>query len=204
MKFWIVLLVLINSIEFLPAQADSSFRIKYKNVYTADQLKKEKKDIKEVTALIKDWKKSIKKNNPNYLSSLLENIKLRFVQENNQTSERIAARNRLLSGKKNTAQNKDSIYQQDFPKVYNPDIPLQVKNTTKEQVQEKRSESEILSTYGAIFKRQKKILIKLANIREIQAETTRASLEEIHRDFIAFLSTMKDELNLMKKESRKR
>lgn len=176
--------------------------VKFVKRYDPDILKKEKQDVKDFTKLLKTWSSSIKKPNYDFLNSQFIILTEQMEKESNELSLRIANRNRVVYQTHKPKSTQDSIAKADLPVGYNPTIKGQIENISKAEIENKKSESEILSRYGKIIKQEKTIMAKLKNVHEINLETPYTTLQQIQSDLKVFLSAMQDELVLLKNETK--
>ncbi len=184
-----------------PAIQDSMGKPSIK--YTKNELKKEEQDGKNFDKQIKEWNKAIQKPNIDYLNSLFGKIMATLYKEHNELSNRISDRSRKLvpPTPKNAA---DSLALEEKPKAYNPELKEKLPRTTKEEVLQKKVESEYLSKYVVVVRQEKSLLQKLKNVPQFNFETQAAVYQEISKDLEQFRSQIKAEVALMKAETGKK
>lgn len=171
--------------------------------YTKQQYKKEQKDLKVFEKQIKEWRSALKKPNPDYLNTLMGKLMETLRKEHDEMSDRVSERSKkMLPPGVKTKQ--DSALLADKPKVYNAELADQRPRITKEEIFRKKMESDYLSAYVPVVREEKKILAKLKNMDEFNAETTTSVYNEITNDFERFKHQMKIELDLLKKETAKK
>jgi hypothetical protein len=195
--FFTIFLIAFTSLQAF-SQKDT---LKYEKLYTKEYFKKEKEDLKVFLKMSKEWTKGIKKPNFDYLASQFSKLNAQMEKEHSELSLRIANRNRSVSSSSKSMSRSDSLKKADLPVGYNPTIKGQIENFTKEEINKKRTESDILSVYGKVIRTQKAILTKLKNIKEITPETLPSSLNQISEDLNNFQLSMKEELRILKNET---
>lgn len=175
--------------------------IQYKPIYTNKEYKKEKKDIKAFEKTIKAYEKSISSHNIDLINMHLANLKSVMMKETNELNGRITARTKRTRPAKQIV---DTLNNPELPKGYNPSIEGQIINTTKSEILEKRSETEILIKYSKVLNKENQIIRKLGNISEVNSDTPSSSFEEILKDAKEFKELMKSELYNMSFEKGKK
>jgi hypothetical protein len=167
-------------------------------------LKKEKADLKLFTKMLKEWNKSVKKPNYDYLNSQYITFNAQMEKECNELSMRIATRNRSVYQTQKPKNQMDSLAKADLPVGYNPSIKGQIENVSREEIENKKSETDILSRYGKIIRQEKSVMNKLKNVHEINPDTPSSSLNQISDDLKIFLEAMQEEIRMLKNETNKK
>lgn len=194
----ILITALISAFVIIQIKAQDSL-IRYKAIYTNKEFKKEKKDIKDLSKLLKTFEKATISSNIDYINSSFEKLRGRMDQENLELNNRISDR----SIKINPSKNKDKK-DEDRPKGYNPTLETDMPKIDKNTISEKRSETAILMKYSQVLNKQNGIVRKLINLKEFEPETSAETMQQVIADGKSFLETMHQELELMSFEKGKK
>ncbi|MEP7195519.1 MAG: hypothetical protein ABI851_03310 [Saprospiraceae bacterium] len=196
-RFILPCLILIsNNLAAIP---DSG--IVFKAIYTNKEWKKESKDIKQFSSVIKEFVKANKSTNVDLKNSALESLKLQMKKEYDELNNRITSRAKKFSPSKKS---KDTLIVNDMPKGYNPTIKGQIEHVDKSALLEGRSETEILLLYSRILNKENRIIRQLAMMEEITDVTPPSSFEAIIKNAADFKSAIEEEVKLMAKEKGKK
>ncbi len=171
--------------------------------YSKSELKKEEQDGKNFEKQIKEWNKALKKPNIDYLNSLFGKIMETLYKENHELSDRVSDRSRKLMPPvpKNAA---DSLALDEKPKAYNPELKDKLPRTTKEEIFQKKVESDYLSKYVTLVRQEKNLLQKLKNVTQFNFDTPTSVYQDISKDLDLFRAYLKAEVALMKVETGKK
>ncbi|MBK9720479.1 MAG: hypothetical protein IPO78_02545 [Saprospiraceae bacterium] len=190
------------SVNAFAFPADTSVKVKIK--YSKKELKKELKDIKTVDAQFKDWNRAVKQKNPDYLNIVFKKTIKLLEKEHAELNNRISERSKKLLPPASTNPSTNPAAGEDKPKVYNAELKDQVVRVSKEEILQKKAESETLSNYINVIRNEKIILNKLASIKEFDAETKPENYVSVSNEFAAFKIEMLAEIALLKKETGKK
>ncbi|MBP8725062.1 MAG: hypothetical protein JPMHGGIA_01075 [Saprospiraceae bacterium] len=167
--------------------------------YSQAEWKKEKEDIAKFDKQLKEWKKAVKKANPDYLNTVYGRILEAAYREHNQLSNRVSGRSRQLIRQEGKSE-RDSL----APKAYNPELRDQPARVTKEEIRLRKAESDYLANYVDLVKKQTTLLKNLKNNKPFSSDAEPRIYADLTKELEAFRDAMKEELALMKKEVHKR
>jgi len=167
--------------------------------YSEAEWKKEKLDIAQFDKQLKEWKKAVKKANPDYLNTVYGRIMEAAYREHNELSNRVSGRSRQLI-RQESKSDRDSL----SPKAYNPELRDQPARVTKEEIRQRKAESDYLANYIDLVKRQSALLKNLKSTKPFSADTEARVYANLTTELEAFRNAMKEEWTLMKREVRKR
>ena len=155
--------------------------------FTKLDLKEEKLEMKHFESLLKNWKKATKSKNIDFQSLELSN--------------KIALRNKQVSNLNISHEEVDSLTFIEMPRgAMFSKIENQI---TKSEVENRKTESALLSKYTAIISNQQQLLMKLSKIGIITQENNLSKIAEINPITQDFYSTLKQEIDLMATETKK-
>ena len=167
--------------------------------YSQAEWKKEKEDIAKFDKQLKEWKKAVKKANPDYLNTVYGRILEAAYREHNQLSNRVSGRSRQLIRQEGKSE-RDSL----APKAYNPELRDQPARVTKEEIRLRKAESDYLANYVDLVKKQTTLLKNLKNNKPFSSDAEPRIYADLTKELEAFRDAMKEELAVMKKEVHKR
>ena len=171
--------------------------------YKPSDLKKEVEDFKAFSKMVKEWNKGIKKPNPDYLNTLYGRILEKAYKEHNELSSRVSERSRQMHG--NVKSNGlDSLNEEEKPKAFNPELKEQPARVSKEEIQQKKIESDYLSSYVKIVKSESSLLHQLKAMKSFTSSTEKGVLENVAGLLNDFQAKMQLELDLIKLETSKK
>ncbi|HEX5624918.1 MAG TPA: hypothetical protein VFX48_02795 [Saprospiraceae bacterium] len=177
--------------------------VKPKIRYTKKQWQKESKDLKSFDAQIKVWNKAVKERNPDFQNEVFKRLLTTADKEYQELSTRISERSKQLVPPSPHPLGGDQP-SDDQPRVYNPELKDQHVHVKKEDILSMKAESDFLSQYIAIIKKQKITLDQLNQHPSFDAQTKPEMFSAIAAQLQGFRSGMKSELDLMKKETAKK
>ena len=150
--------------------------------FTKLDLKEEKLEMKHFESLLKNWKKATS-------------------DESLELSNKIALRNKKVSNLNISHEEVDSLTFIEMPRgAMFSKIENQI---TKSEVENRKTESALLSKYTAIISNQQQLLMKLSKIGIITQENNLSKIAEINPITQDFYSTLKQEIDLMATETKK-
>ncbi|MBK8954671.1 MAG: hypothetical protein IPM34_03835 [Saprospiraceae bacterium] len=171
--------------------------------YSKKEWQKESNDLKSFDKQIKEWKKAVKKPNPDYLNTLYSRLMTSLYKEHNELSTRISGRSKKMHpGQRHHG--KDSLRDSEKPKVYNPELKDQPERLSKDQIMKQKAESDYLSLYITLVKAESNLLMKFKNVEPFGPDTKSTVYMAISEDLNQFKTHMKAELDYMKAETAKK
>jgi hypothetical protein len=169
--------------------------------FTKLDLKEEKLEMKHFESLLKNWKKATKSKNIDFQNNALDNLKQSMSDESLELSNKIALRNKKVSNLNISHEEVDSLTFIEMPRgAMFSKIENQI---TKSEVENRKTESALLSKYTAIISNQQQLLMKLSKIGIITQENNLSKIAEINPITQEFYSTLKQEIDLMATETKK-
>ena len=174
--------------------------VKANGIYSKEELKGEKLEIKNINKLLKKWQSALKSNNWDYINTTWQGLYSQMLAEANETSTRVGNRQKNISQTK--AQSKSTSEESDLPKGYNPTIDGQINNMSKNDIERAKTEHNALAPYQNIITKQNSILRRMKNFKEFNSETADSSVDQLRTDVKEFIQLLNDELLLMKKEKK--
>ncbi len=174
--------------------------VKANGIYSKEELKGEKLEIKNINKLLKKWQSALKSNNWDYINTTWQGLYSQMLAEANETSTRVGNRQKNISQTK--AQSKSTSEESDLPKGYNPTIDGQINNMSKNDIERAKTEHNALAPYQNIITKQNSILRRMKNFKEFNSETAGSSVDQLRSDVKEFIQLLNEELLLMRKEKK--